>query len=248
MAAFQEGATSPFPLLGLVAPLLAVIGGMAVMTFVKLFSTVFLGHPRCPTEAPPHGEPAALVAPMALLAGLCLLLGLAAPLELSLVAPVVGQYSGVSAADIGREAAVVPLHALMAVNLSLLLLILALAVAYRRRIHRLPLAEAPTWGCGYPAPSPRMQYTATSFTEQAVNLMGVAVSPLRRQPLIQGEFPRRSQFSCETTETILDRLLTPLFHGTGFAFAFLRRLQHGHLHLYMLYIFATLFLMMVWKH
>jgi hydrogenase-4 component B len=63
-----------------------------------------------------------------------------------------------------------------------------------------------------------------------------------------GPFPRQGVFSCEATETILDRLLTPLFQGTGVAFSLLRRLQHGQLHLYMLYIFATLFLLMLWRH
>jgi hydrogenase-4 component B len=160
----------------------------------------------------------------------------------------VGQYSGLSAADVSREAAIVPLQALMAVNATLLLLLLAAVAVYRHRLSRLPLTTAPTWGCGYLAPSPRMQFTATSFSQQGVGLMGVVVSPRCRQPLMGGVFPRHSIFTCEATETILDRFLTPLFHGAGFAFSFLRRLQHGQLHLYMLYIFATLFLLMLWKH
>jgi hydrogenase-4 component B len=247
MAAFVEGTTSPLPLLGLVAPLLAIVGGMALLAFVKLHSTVLLGQPRSPS-AHHHGESTALVAPMAILALSCLVLGLAAPLELSLVAPVVGQYAGLSAADVGREAAIVPLQSLMVVNISLLLLLLAVAATYLRRLRRLPPETAPTWGCGYLAPSPRMQYTATSFSQQATHLLGVVARPRCRPPVIRGAFPGDSTFSCEATETILDRLLAPLFHGAGIAFSFLRRLQHGHLHLYMLYIFATLFVLMVWRH
>jgi hydrogenase-4 component B len=50
-----------------------------------------------------------------------------------------------------------------------------------------------------------------------------------------------------TTERILDRLIVPFLYGADWCLAWLRRAQSGHLHLYILYIFATLFVLMAWS-
>ena len=60
--------------------------------------------------------------------------------------------------------------------------------------------------------------------------------------------PDRHDFSTTITETVLDQVLTPIFHWIGLAFSYIRRVQHGQLHIYMLYIFVTLFVLMIWTH
>jgi hydrogenase-4 component B len=92
-----------------------------------------------------------------------------------------------------------------------------------------------------------MQYTGTSFSEMVVNLLGAIVAPNRRRPALVAAFPSAGAcFQYAVTETVLDRILTPLFEGTGLAFSYLRRVQHGQLHVYVLYIFATLCVLMIW--
>jgi hydrogenase-4 component B len=137
----------------------------------------------------------------------------------------------------------------MAVNGALVILALAVSWWYRARLRRLPLAAGPTWGCGYLAPTPRMQYTGSSFSEMEVNQLGALVAPLRRRPALgMAVFPGGARFRYEATESILDRVLTPAFHLTGQAFSHVRRLQHGRLHIYVLYFVATLFALMLWAH
>jgi hydrogenase-4 component B len=46
---------------------------------------------------------------------------------------------------------------------------------------------------------------------------------------------------------VLDRILTPIFEWVGLAFSYLRKVQHGQLHIYVLYIFATLCVLMIWR-
>lgn len=247
IGAFSEAVVSPTPILALIAPLLAIVGGMAIITFVKLFGMIFLGVPR--TQTVTHGhEASAMVVPMALLALLCLGAGVAAPLLLRVVEPAVIFYGRISPGRFADVAGMVPLTAIAVANVALFVLALAVAAIYRRRLSSLPQASAPTWGCGYGASSPRCQYTGTSFSEMAVSLLGVIIAPQRSVPRLAGPLPRASRFGYAMTETIIDRVLTPLFENIGRAFAFVRRLQHGQVHLYMLYIFATLFTMMVWVH
>jgi hydrogenase-4 component B len=94
-----------------------------------------------------------------------------------------------------------------------------------------------------------MQYTGTSFSEMAVNLLGAIVAPSRRRPTLSAAIPHTvARFHYSVTETVLDRILTPVFLWVGLAFSYLRRVQHGQLHIYVLYIFATLCVLMFWTH
>jgi hypothetical protein len=72
--------------------------------------------------------------------------------------------------------------------LLLALLVFAGGVAWfrgRRAKH------APTWGCGYTAVTPRMQYTGSSFSEQFVRLFEAFLPSVRRQQLPDETFPRK---------------------------------------------------------
>ena len=166
-----------------------------------------------------------------------------------LVTPAVGLYGGLASPDIDRIAGRVPLVPLTMVNILLLALVLAIGTAYLLRLRRLPSGHGATWGCGYLAPTARMQYTGTSFSEMVVSLLGGIVAPERRRPVLDRPLPAAgASFSYRVTETVLDRVLTPVFHLAGLSFSFLRRVQHGQLHIYVLYIFATLFVLMIWAH
>lgn len=241
---FGEAVSAPVPLLALAAPLLALVGGIVVITFVKLYGVAFLGTPR---SAASHPHPAGwqMGVPMGLLAFCCLATGIIPAPLFHLVTPAVAAFGTIPP---------VPLETLVPVGwLSLgmgllggAVLLVALFLAFRLR--RTPVARGGTWGCGYLAPSPRIQYTGVSFADSLVRQFEGIVAPRREGPDIAGLFPAPASFRFAPTETILERIVMPLFRTAGLSFAFLRRLQHGRLHLYMLYFLTTLFLLMVWAH
>jgi hypothetical protein len=53
-------------------------------------------------------------------------------------------------------------------------------------------ATGPAWGCGYAAPSPRMQYTGSAFSEQFARLFAAFLPSLRREELPDGVLPRKA--------------------------------------------------------
>jgi hydrogenase-4 component B len=137
----------------------------------------------------------------------------------------------------------------MIANCLLVILVLVIGTAYLLRLRRLPRSRGTTWSCAYLEPTARMQYTGTSFSEMAVNLLGTIVAPYRRRPVLAGAFPPAGvRFQYTVTETVIDRVLTPVFEWVGLAFSYLRKVQHGQLHIYVLYIFATLCILMFWTH
>lgn len=249
VGAITDGIIAPLPLAALVAPVLALVGGLAVITFVKLYGIIFLGVPRSDSAAHGHEAPKTMTGPMILLATGCLVVGMSPLLLMKLITPVVSFYGDLAMPVIAQVTSQVPLVPLTIVNILLIGLVLIIGVAYLRKLRMSPCSQAATWGCGYLEPTARMQYTGTSFSEMAVSFLGVIAGPDRRRPKLDTAIAAAgARFYYSATETVLERVLTPVFHVAGLTFSYLRRVQHGQLHIYVLYIFATLCILMVWKY
>ncbi len=246
--AFNEGISAPLPFLACVAPLLALVGGLAVITFVKLFGSIFLGAPRDPALDHPHEVPAAMLLPMTALAALCMLFGVNTPLLLRLVAPVISHYAMLSPELTVSLAKSVPVGKLGLMNGLLLGVLLLVWLAWWLLVQRREQIQSETWGCGYLAPAARIQYTGSSFAELAGQLFSRQQGNTGHLPGRSAIFPVEARFGLQLCERILDRMLIPLLKRADWCLAWGRRTQHGHLHLYILYIFATLFTLMVWSH
>jgi hydrogenase-4 component B len=83
-------------------------------------------------------------------------------------------------------------------------------VWWRRRRLGGPQPTAPTWGCAFARPSPRMQYTGSSFAEQLVLRFGWVFFPSTRVEPPTGIFPRRAAFGSQMPDTILDLGILPV--------------------------------------
>ena len=232
----------------LLAPLLALVGGLAVIAFSKLYSSVFLGTARSAAAAQPHEAGGAMLAPMAFFALLCLLIGVAPQVALRLVAPAIWSFSPqLESTSLAAEYGAI-LCKLSLAGALLLAVAVVTTLSWRWRLGKRAVSSASTWGCGYQRGTARMQYGASSFSELAVSVFNGIMRQRVDRPQLTGIFPAAARCSDIPTETLLERIIVPLFTLAGVSFAFLRRLQHGQMHLYMLYIFVTLFILMLWAH
>jgi hydrogenase-4 component B len=243
-----QGKGAAAPLLGLAAPALAVVGGMAVLCFVKVFGTVFLGLPRSAEAAACHEPGWAMRGPMVLLAVLCASIGLLPMLLPRILEPALFAWSPqLPFADV-RLAEAAPLGWITLLGLILLLAILGLGAWLWKRVTASPRGTAGTWDCGFARPTARMEYTASSFAEMFVKLFAAVLRPRVHLPRIQGLFPEKSTFSSHVPEAVLELVMAPLLAATDRRLSLARKLQHGRLHLYILYIFVTLALLLAWAY
>ncbi|HYS42768.1 MAG TPA: proton-conducting transporter membrane subunit, partial [Geobacteraceae bacterium] len=232
----------------LLAPLLALVGGLAVVAFTKLYGSVFLGQARSHEAAHPHEAGVTMLLPMGMFALLCLVVGLAPRLALSLVSPALATFMPEVALLVRPSAYSTVLGRLSLMGVLLLATAIAVTLFWRWRLRHAPVTSAPTWGCGYQRATARMGYTATAFSELAVSVFNGVIRQRLERPAVTGIFPPTARLNDLPTETVLERVIAPLFTIAGLSFAFLRRLQHGRMHVYMVYIFATLFILMLWAH
>ena len=143
---------------------LALIGGIVLLAFAKLFGVVFLGTPRHRSVHSVTEVDGLRLASMAIPAAGIVLAGLLPQYAVRMVSAAAAEFS--PAAVYLVEANVAP--TLTRVSLTAFLLIIAVALLYTvnvRAQRRRTLSHGPTWGCGFTAPDTRMQYTGESFAE-----------------------------------------------------------------------------------
>ncbi len=244
----NSSSTPVFLSTGIAIFALALIGSLALACFVRLAGVAFLGHPRAPETELAHEAPLQMLVPMGLLAGCCLLAGLLPFAAVIMVQPaVLTVFPSLIATGI-TFSSLAPLGELQACGLGLALVIMALAIFYKRQLKINPPTAAATWGCGYLQPSARIQYTATSFAEMLVHFFRGILQPCYALPKVAGFLPASARFSSRIPETVLEGLLLPFMRLAGTAFSYMRRLQHGEMSLYVLYIFITLVLLLIWAY
>ena len=239
---FQAGAGAPVA--AVAAGALAMTGALAVACFVKLFATVFLGEARQKEPGHAHEAAPALSGPMAALAFGCALIGLC---PLAVTAPLdaaARQWAG--RADLPALAAAVPFDGLIAMGAALAALVGALALALNAAVRGRIVRTGPTWDCGYARPTARMQYTGSSFGDSIVSLTAFMLWPRRFMTALRSLFPRPSAFKSHVPDTVLDRLVIPLFRSAGQHLPRLRVLQQGQTHVYVFYILLVMIVLLIW--
>ena len=228
---------------------LALIGGLAAACFAKVFGVVFLGEPRSGHVAQAQDPGPAMLLPMGALAVGCALVGLVPASLVGRMGAALEPLTCLPAATVGLALAPVllPLTRITVAAAVLLALLGALVLARRVRLSRRPVGETVTWDCGYARPTPRMQYTASSFARPLTLLFLGFLRTRTTRVLPAGPFPTRAALATETPDVFRDALFRPAFQLASGTLAKLRWLQRGRVQLYVLYILLTLVLLLVWK-
>jgi hydrogenase-4 component B len=246
--AVSPGAAGSVPILVTISGL-ALIGGLAVACFTKAFGIVFLGQPR--SECAEHADEAnlAMLAPGFVLAAGCVLIGLFGSSVVRSMGPLVSGATGLPPIQVARNLAEIATSlvrvgqfgALLIGMVGLLGLARTIALARRR------VTSAPTWDCGYASPSPRMQYTASSFAQPLTEGFGVLLQTHKVLTGVEGLFPQRAEFHSHTDDPYRSYIFQPLFQSISRSMAILRPLQQGKVQLYVLYIAVILLVLLLWQ-
>jgi hydrogenase-4 component B len=233
-------------LISLVA--MGLISGLAAACFAKAFGIVFLGSPRSHEAAEAHEAAGPMCIAMAILAVMCGVIGLAAPLVVWSLASVVAGASGLVADQVRASLATVvtPLGVVVAV-FTVLIVVAGLAWAVRAyRLTGAGVRRGPVWGCGFLRPTARMQYTASSFAQPLTTQFHFFVG--NRETLVPptGYFPASSNYSSDSGDPFLRLLFAPSFRWFSAAVSRMNVVQHGHTHVYVLYVAVTLVALLIW--
>ena len=227
---------------------MGLISGLAAACFAKAFGVVFLGSPRGHEAAEAHEVATPMLVSMALLALCCVAIGAAAPWVVHSLVGVVGAVTHLAPAQI--QTALAPATASLTTTIAVFGVLAGVALlAWIMRARRLALAgvrRGPVWGCGFQHPTARMQYTASSFAQPLVTQFRLLIRNREVMTAPAGYFPTASSYVSDSGDPFLGLLFAPTFRWFGRVMRRMYVVQHGHIHVYVLYVAATLIALLVW--
>ncbi len=243
-----------FPLSG---AMLALTGALAAACFVKAFGITFLAQPRSDHARHAHEASWPLLGGQAILTAACVFLGLFPTAFLKLLDPVTQQLTGrqlsaqLSAAgglalsSGTAQGGMVSTPGITLMLLGLLPLPLVLWLVFARKARTRP---GPTWDCGLRGLTPQMEYTATGFSKPLRMIFKALFRPRRevqREYDFSPYYARTIRFESHVEEMFQTRVYRPFNLAVLRLSRRLRALQAGSLQAYLIYIFITLLLLLL---
>ncbi len=156
---------------------LALVSGLVVLAFTRLYGVAFGGVARSEkaTEAKEVG--AWMLAGMAIPLACMIVIGIAPQITLGSIMSIVGGTFGLENTGVYKALFSSDAFVYSFVILTLIIICAGLYFHSRRKLRERPSHSSPTWGCGFTAPDSSMQYTGESFSEGLHRIVG----PLTRK-------------------------------------------------------------------
>lgn len=230
----------------LAVPALALIGALALACFVKVFGAVFLGTARSEHALHAHESSLAMIAPMLVLVGCCCFIGVAPTCLEPALMLAVHAWAPELKASTTHLTALAPLSWISEMALFLIAATLLTSAVLWHRLRSGAVDSGSTWGCGYAAPTARMQYTSSSFAQMLVDLFAWALRPKTHRPGRLALFPQHASFHSAVPDVVLEEGILPTFRFWAWLFGWSRVFHRGSIQTYLLYIFLTLIGLLLW--
>jgi hydrogenase-4 component B len=221
-----------FMILGLV-----LIGGLALLCFTKAFGIVFLGTARKELTHEIKEGPFLQFLPLYFIAFFILFIGLCPQLFLNILKWPVGLFTGIPvfANDSFHGKAFGAMKSISWALGGFILLTLIIWSIRKWVLHKRPVSVGPTWGCGYIAPTAKMQYTAGSFVRSYSKLNKSTLLFSKHEKDVIGLFPAEGHYESHAYDKLEKWLIDmPVKAIKSFLKRFLF-LQNGSLQSYILY-------------
>jgi len=227
------------PLMTIIFSVLALvlIGGLALLCFTKAFGIVFLGNPRQKFDHEVKEVPFSQLLPLYLIAFLIVFIGVFPQFFMNVLSQPVNLLAGLpTILDMPFPEKTAKLLQPVTWGTWIFILIGLTVFGLRKLVMQNRKASVePTWGCGYIAPTVKLQYTAGSFVRPYSKLFRPFLLSSKTQKEVEGIFPSGGSYETH----IYDRIEKYLVDNPIAAYkAFLGRflfLQNGKLQFYILY-------------
>jgi hydrogenase-4 component B len=243
-----------FPLSG---AMLALTGALAAACFVKAFGITFLAQPRSEHAAHAREASPAMLLGQGLLTAVCVFLGLFPTVFLRLLDPVTDQLTQREISNQLSTANGLVLSGGVPDGGTVWTLGIAVAGACLLSVPLLlwwifgrgaSTRIGPTWDCGLKGLTPHMEYTATGFSKPIRMIFKALFRPRRevqREYDYSPYFTKTLRFEAHVEEVFETRIYRPLNRMVLRFSRQMRALQAGSIQAYLIYIFLTLLLLLL---
>ncbi len=226
---------------------LSLIGGLAIFAFARAFGIVFLGQPRSDQAGHASEAGRSMIIPQLATVLLIILIGLGSPLVDKPVFGIAATALNISDQPLVTGAFTANLSQVSLTGGIFVVILTALLLYRRYHLSRRVIETGPTWGCGYTAPTPKQQYTATSF---AYNFNHIAKPVLQTRKEIEEigadeDFPRKRKFVQHSDDLFMRNLVDRPVDLVSGLLKKIAVMQTGQIRHYILYAFVFMLLVLL---
>jgi NADH:ubiquinone oxidoreductase subunit 5 (subunit L)/multisubunit Na+/H+ antiporter MnhA subunit len=218
---------------------LAIIGGVSVLAFTKVFGTIFLGNPRSDHTSESTEVSLSMRIPQYFIVLLILVIGIFPVQFFERAIYIVHSAFGVGyLQDTGKAISIVENLANIGRYSALVLIACAVILLIRYFFTRqLPSTNLTTWGCGYVAPKNTMQYTSKSFSKSLGKLTGFIVLEKKKfNELTESEiFPSQRKYISHYNDFFESQIIDRLTNWLNYFMNLFQFIQNGRTQMYILY-------------
>ncbi len=225
---------------------LSLIGALAVFCFTKVVSIVFLGEPRSNRARKASENTPFMTVPMIILALLCILIALLPQPFITAIAGAAGSVTGIFSDQILHEI-ITPLTHIQGITVALVALVGILFLFRFLLMRKRTVEVTETWGCGYGEVNASMQYTASSFSQPLTSFLDPVLVSKSTHVGTKDPFPKQIHVQVDFFDFFMDKVFSPGYRSMRKHMKKLIVIQHGNVHIYVLYIIIALLGVLAWS-
>lgn len=216
---------------------LSIIGGLSVLTFTKTFGTIFLGHARTELHQKPHEVSNLMLVPQYVIITIMLSVAFIPQFYLKFIGNALMVMTPLNAdmniiAGYANTIRGISLYSLLLIGIAVAIWLVR-SLVMNQRIQRIDA----TWGCGYAAPTSRIQYTGKSFSKPLGKILNfLLIEKKHFEELRPGEiFPEKRSYVSHYHDFFERNLIHPITHRLNYSANYFSFIQNGRIQSYVLY-------------
>ncbi len=235
----DSGGISQITLMILTFAGLSVIGGISILTFAKTFGTIFLGSPRQKPEHEPTEVSFLMILPQYLIVAVMLIIAFVPGYFVSILGKMLNScFLHDAAFDAESLSGYTGVMRNISLASFLFILIVAFIFILRKALIKDKTEEiSSTWGCGYAAPDPRMQYTGKSFSKSFGKLLNFIIIEKKGYTEITRDetFPEPRKYRSFYLDIIENKIIDPVVLLLTRFINLFQFIQNGRIQAYVIY-------------
>jgi formate hydrogenlyase subunit 3/multisubunit Na+/H+ antiporter MnhD subunit len=218
---------------------LALIGGISILTFTKSFGTIFLGNARTHLDHQPREVTTVMLIPQYLILTVMISIGLFPQLYfITVLKTIIPFLPSATLSTITNFIPMIDIVASVGKNSLIFMGVVMLIYLMRRAITRnRPVTTNATWGCGYTAQTPRIQYTGKSFSKTLGKLFSFVTIEQKKYEEIEPKeiFPLERRHSSHYIDFFENKIINGLMKKLVYSMNYFQFVQNGKTQAYVLY-------------
>jgi hydrogenase-4 component B len=218
---------------------LSIIGGISILAFTKTFGTIFLGTPRQELKHKPEEVSLLMLLPQYIIVAVMLFIAFLPGYFIGILRIILSGslFPGLEFSSGNLEFYTGVMKNISLASFLFILIVVFIVILRKSLVRYSDERTGPTWGCGYSAPNPQMQYTGKSFSKSIGKLLNFVIIEKKGYEEIERSevFPESRKYNSFYLDFFEARIIDPVILFITRFINLFQFIQNGKIQAYVIY-------------